>query len=417
MKTAVILSARKERDTNIPYPLQPFGGGQCLLDRTLDILRDNAIEKLVLVVGYRSELFQKYSDQGVIIVVNDDYQFTASMASLALAAPYIDEDFLLVESDTFYERTVMEQLIASPNRNCLSVTDESGNGDEAFVEVCNGCVCKITKDRHQICNIEGEMIGLSKISLDTYRVMLAKFAGASNRYVNYEYLFVDSTNAVERPYIKFNNLIWGGVDNTGDFEKLKNYIYPRLCRKENPYDKENLMAYLRKIFPDVKVGSSWQVDQIGGMSNKNFKVETPIGKSYILRVPGVASEGMVVRSNEDVNGKLACKMGINPDIKYFDDSTGVKLAEYIEGAETLNAGTIQRMSNMQKIVDIFKTLHHSQVRFANEFNIFHELIKYEQLLQEAGGDMYEGYGELRQRIFGLEDVLNGLGVDIKPCHC
>lgn len=416
MKTAVILSARKERDTNIPYPLQPFGGGQCLLDRTLGILRDNGIEKIVLVVGYRSDLFQVYCEQGVTIVVNNDYQFTASMASLAMAAPYIDEDFLLVESDTFYERIVVEQLVASPHRNCLSVTDESGNGDEAFVDVCNGCVCKITKDRHQICNIEGEMIGLSKISLDTYRVMLAKFTGASNRYVNYEYLFVDSTDAVERPYIKFNNLIWGGVDNIRDFEKLKNYIYPRLCRKENPYDKENLMAYLRKIFPKDEVSLSWQIEQIGGMSNKNFKVVTPTGKSYILRVPGIASEGMVVRCNEDVNGKLACKMGINPTIKYFDDSSGLKLADYIEGAETLNAGTIQRMSNMQKVVDIFRTLHHSQVRFANEFNIFHELMKYERLLQEAGGEMYDGYRELRQRLFALEDVLNGLGVDIKPCH-
>ena len=152
------------------------------------------------------------------------------------------------------------------------------------------------------------------------------------------------------------------------------------------------------------------------MSNKNIKVVTSTGNSYILRVPGIASEGMVLRSNEDVNGKLACKMGINPDIKYFDDTTGLKLAEYIEGAETLNAGTIQRMSNMQKVADIFKVLHHSQVRFANEFNIFHELMKYERLLQEAGGEMYSGYSELRPKVFALEDILNGLGVDIKPCH-
>ena len=43
-------------------------------------------------------------------------------------------------------------------------------------------------------------------------------------------------------------------------------------------------------------------------------------------------------------------------------------------------------------------------------------MKYERLLQESGGEMYEGYRELRQRLFALEDVLNGLGVDIKPCH-
>lgn len=416
MKTAVILSARKERDTNIPYPLQTFGAGQCMLDRTLDILRDNGIEKIVLVVGYCAELFWLYNEQGIIVVVNEDFQFTSSMASLALAAPYVDEDFVLVESDTFYERSVVERLIASTQKNCLSITEESGKGNEAFVEVRNGFVCKITKDRHQICNIEGEMIGVSKLSLDTYRVMLAKFASASNRYVNYEYLFVDSTDTIERPYIKFNNLIWGGVDNVSDFEQLKNYIYPRLCRKENPYDKGNLFVYLKTIFPEDEIGPSWLIEQIGGMSNKNFKVVSPEGKSYILRVPGIASEGMVKRSNEDVNGKLACKMEINPAIIYFNENSGLKLTEYVKGAETLNSGTIQRMSNMQQVVDIFKVLHHSQVRFSNEFNIFHELIKYEELLKVAGGEMYEGYDTLRPKVFALEDVLNGLGVDIKPCH-
>lgn len=135
MKTAVILSARKERDTETPYPLQPFGEGECLLDRTLGILRDNGIEKIVLVVGFRAELFQPYTQQGITVVVNQDFQFTASMASLALAAPYVDEDFILVESDTFYERVVVERLIASTYSNCLSITDESGKGDEAFVEV------------------------------------------------------------------------------------------------------------------------------------------------------------------------------------------------------------------------------------------------------------------------------------------
>ncbi len=416
MKTAVILSARKERDTETPYPLQPFGEGECLLDRTLGILRDNGIEKIVLVVGFRAELFQPYTQQGITVVVNQDFQFTASMASLALAAPYVDEDFILVESDTFYERVVVERLIASTYSNCLSITDESGKGDEAFVEVHNGFVSKITKDRHQICNIEGEMIGVSKISLDTYRMMLAKYASASNRYVNYEYLLVDCTDTTERPYLKFKNLIWGGVDNVRDFKQLKNYIFPRLCRKENPYDKENLFAYLKKIFPTENIGPSWQIEQIGGMSNKNFKVESPAGRLYILRVPGIASDGMVKRSNEDINGKLVCKMEINPPITYFDEHTGLKLSDYIVGAETLNAGTIQRMGNMEQVVDIFKVLHHSQVRFANEFNIFHELLKYERLLQEAGGKAYDGYDKLRPRVFALEDTLNKLGVDIKPCH-
>lgn len=37
MNTAVILAARKEKDSAIPYPVTPFAEETCLIDRTLDI--------------------------------------------------------------------------------------------------------------------------------------------------------------------------------------------------------------------------------------------------------------------------------------------------------------------------------------------------------------------------------------------
>lgn len=40
MKTAVILAARREKESQVPYPLKPFAPDLCLLDRTIGILRD-----------------------------------------------------------------------------------------------------------------------------------------------------------------------------------------------------------------------------------------------------------------------------------------------------------------------------------------------------------------------------------------
>ena len=109
MNTAVILAARKERDSLIPYPLVQYTEGECLLDRTLRILKEMNIGKVIIIVGYRAELFQKYSNENdVIIVENKDYEFTASMGSLALAKNLVNDDFLLIESDTFFERTLLE---------------------------------------------------------------------------------------------------------------------------------------------------------------------------------------------------------------------------------------------------------------------------------------------------------------------
>lgn len=415
MKTAVILAARKEYDSIIPYPLLSIMDGQCLLERTLGILDDLEYNHVIIVVGYKAELFGKYRSDKVHVVVNENYQFTSSMGSLAIAAPYIQENFLLIEGDVFYERIVLEHLNRTRYDNCLTLTEESGNGDEAFAETKNGFVTKISKDRHRIVRFNGEMLGLSKISRETLRRMMALWEQCTNPLVNYEYVLFDVTDSVDRPYIFFKNLIWGEVDNKADYDKLVNYTAPKLRRKENPFDRENLLAYLRQIFPKRNIDNVL-IAQIGGMSNKNFRV-TFGDDDYVLRVPGIGSEGMVERKNEEVNSLLGCKIGITPEILYFNSETGVKLATFIKNAETLNSATIRRPDNMEQVVRLLRDLHHSSVRLNNEFNIFHEIEKYEKLMKQSGGVMYAGWEDVRKMLTLLEEYLNTtLGVDLRPCH-
>lgn len=414
MKTAVILSARKERDISIPYPLKPYREDECLIDRALNILRSVGFENIYIVVGFCAEMYAKYKAVDVTVVENKDYEFTASMGSLAQLKEYIVDDFMLVEGDTFFERKVIERLAAIEHGNCLSMTEESGSGDECFVETKNGFVTKITKDRHRVTRFEGEMMGITRISLDTYQKMLQAWETSNNPLLNYEYLLMDVTEPLDRPVIFFKNVIWGDVDCQDDFKHLQNDVYRRLQRKENPFDEENLRHHLSVIFPNEDVSSA-EITQIGGMSNKNFRVDLH-GNSYVLRVPGNGSEGMVERANEEYNGIEGCKMGINPQVRYFNAQTGIKLADYIENAETLNPATIQRHDNMKQIAHIYRTLHGSHIRLKNEFNLFQEIRKYDRLLENVGAFMYEGWQEVRPRVMVLEERLNLLGVDLKPCH-
>ena len=415
MKTAVILTARKERDAETPYPLMPFAEGPvCLIDRALNILRELQYNHIILVTGYKAELFECYRDNDIQIVYNKDYEFTSSMGSLALVKDYVKEDFLLLEGDTFYERTLVEQLTRTEYETCLSMTEETGSGDECYVETKHGFITKITKDRHRVCNIEGELIGVLKLSLPVFRKMLERYKHCTNPYMNYEYLLMDVTEALERPVIRFKNLIWGDVDTQEDFNRLKYNIYRRLCRKENPFDRENLMHHLSTIFPDEDISSA-EIIQIGGMSNKNFKIILH-GKEYVLRVPGNGSEGMIDRSNEEFNALEGCKMGVNPQIRYFNPTTGIKLADFITNAETLNMATIQRHSNMKKVAEIYRKVHNSHVRLKNEFNIFQEIEKYDQLLKKSNVTMYKGWEKICQKVMSLEERLNKLGVELKACH-
>ena len=414
MKIAVILAARKEKDSQVPYPLKPFTEDMNLMDRNLSILRECGFEKIYIVAGYEYERFIYLEAPDVEIIRNTEYEYTSSMGSLALCRSVIKEDFLLVEGDTFFEKIIAEKLSEITEGNLISITEESGSGDECFVETKNGFVTKISKDSHQVSRFEGEMIGVTRISRETFERMIASWDKSSNPYMNYEYVLMDVTTPLDRPCIRFQNVIWGDVDCKEDFKKLENGIFRKLQRKENPFDEENLRSYLKTIFPD-KDENSAQIIKIGGMSNKNFKV-TLDGRHYVLRVPGNGAEGMVERVNEEFNALEACKLGVNPPIRYFNPVTGVKLADFVDNAETLNAATIQRHDNMRKIAKIYQTVHGAHIRLKNEFNLFQEIQKYESLMSKTGAKMYEGWEEVRPKVMALENHLNRLGVELRPCH-
>ena len=174
-----------------------------------------------------------------------------------------------------------------------------------------------------------------------------------------------------------------------------------------------IIDYLLQIFAEAKP-SDFVINRVGGMSNFNYKVQYR-EKSYVLRIPGNGAEGMVERENEELNSMLAQTMGIHPTIEYFNRKTGVKLVDYIENAETLNSISIQNKDNLQQIATIYRTLHNSRVRERNDFNIFHEIDKYNFLMEKTGAKMYDDNGGYIQ-VIALEHRLNQMGVELKPCH-
>ena len=68
-----------------------------LIDRTMNILKENGITKVVIVTGYESSYYEEYfkNSKNVKLVKSDKYKWTGTMHSLSLAKKYITDDFLL----------------------------------------------------------------------------------------------------------------------------------------------------------------------------------------------------------------------------------------------------------------------------------------------------------------------------------
>lgn len=415
--TAVILAARRERNTTMPLPLQPFtADGQCLMDRHLSMLRRVGYTNIIIVCGYCADKFSRYEAPDVKIVTNHDYASTGSMASLAAASEFLNEDFLLIDSDSLFEFGLYKRITECASNNCFTISPESGNGDEALVETDCGFVTHISKDIHQLCRIDGEMVGLTRIALSTFKRMMHHFVSASNPLVGYEYALMRATRSHERPTLPTGESIWCEVDNEEHFKHMQATSWPMLRRREDPFDLANIEHHVATVFTDHPgMEKRMTVEFVGGMTNRNFKISAD-GEQWVLRIPGYGTEGMIRRDNEKANTLLSNKMGVSPETRYINPETGIKVTRYIDGAEALTGATLQRFDNLRQVADILSTLHKSTVRLSGEFNIACELKLYEELMNRAGANMYEGYGEMRDKILALTDRLNVLGIRLRPCH-
>ena len=416
IKNAVILAAGNRKEFDKPVGLLEIEDFR-IIDRQISMLRKFGIEKIIIITGYKEEFFEEIASRYsfVELVNNSDYKWTGNMASLALAKSMIDGDFILLENDLVFEDLALETILKNDYDDCMLVTSESGSGDEAFVEIRKDCIYKISKDIHQFNKIDGEMIGISKISMDFFNLMIDEFSLNLNPYVSYEYIMLDISRERKLYASKANDLVWGEIDNKEQYELLVKNIMPRLRRREMSYKIDEVKNILVNAL-DINKDDIRSVSPVGGMTNNNYKVRANENE-YIIRVPGAGTSQMISRSNEAKNSLLVASSGIDANILYYDEHTGTKISEMIKDAKTITPAVAKMPSVMAMIARVLNKLHNSGIKMENEFNVFENIKLYERILDGISGDYYEGYDELRIKIFNLEKILKDKGSYLAPCHC
>ncbi|QCJ44148.1 winged helix-turn-helix transcriptional regulator [Bacillus sp. S3] len=415
IKQAIILAGGSRTDFNKPAGLMDIDG-TTLLKRNIDILQENGINQIVIVTGYKPEAFQEHPEFSHLTFVNNPkYKWTGSMASLASAFEVITEDFLLIEDDILIEERAIREILSHPQRDCVLISNESGSGDEAFVEIKNGYLHKISKDIHQFNRIDGEMIGVSKLSYEVYAKMVSEYQqNNKNPLIHYEYMLLDISRHYNIGYLKMHNLVWGEIDSWQHYHTVKEKTFPMLKRKEAEFReifiKSHLIEALDLAYEDIS-----EIQPFGGMTNKNFKVVIK-GKEYVLRIPGNGTESMINRKEEKFNAALASHLGIDTELVYFNEETGVKIAELIQEAETLTPKMTKRQDIMELTTEIFKTLHFSKLQMANRFDVFERIDEYERLMKETNGHPYEHYEETKRQVMVLKEIYQGMNIELTPCH-
>lgn len=254
VRTAVILAAGMgSRLQDVTNDMVPKGllkiNGKSLVERSIEKLRCLGIEKIYIVTGHLHKFYDELAKDKNYIETrkNRKYKATGSMTSLSILEDELKEDFLLLESDLIYEVYGLIKVINFEENDCILLSGKTNSGDECYVEVRDNNLYKISKRREEIENVYGELVGISKISIELYKEMLRQYKNFNSeiyeyrgydnfrisehektKKYDYEDAIFDAAEKRKVGYLKIENLVWGEVDDKNHLERIKKLIIPKL---------------------------------------------------------------------------------------------------------------------------------------------------------------------------------------------
>lgn len=242
VRTSIILAAGiGERLINKLEKDKPKGfidlGGRSLIERSIDNLKSIGISKIIFGTGYLSGYYEALEDnQSIFCVKNHSFANTGSFFTLYNLNNHLHEDFLLLESDLLYEKRALNVLINHSKSDVILVSGSTDAGDEVFIEVDkNNCLFALSKNPNDLSDVYGELVGISKISLDTYQILCewAKNNMEQAKQIHYEEALVKISDKRDIYVEKIKDLVWTEIDTVEQYRRAFDYVYPKLLKKEN----------------------------------------------------------------------------------------------------------------------------------------------------------------------------------------
>ena len=254
ISSAVILAAGmgiRLRDVTGPLPKGLLEiGGKSLIHRSLENLKNEGIDRAVIVTGFQESLYHEHLQQQADIpdlefVHSRQFEKSGSMHSLFVAKNFLQEDFLLLESDLLYESRALPSVINFEGPDVVLASGETGSGDEVYIygqksekqqgttnsgSIVRGEIAAISKKPFPDLSVKGELVGISKISLKLLNRM-CEYLEAHLEFPcsrHYEECISDLCPKTEIPFLRVGDLVWTEIDDQSHYERALKEILPRL---------------------------------------------------------------------------------------------------------------------------------------------------------------------------------------------
>ncbi|MBO5196055.1 MAG: phosphotransferase family protein [Clostridia bacterium] len=180
--------------------------------------------------------------------------------------------------------------------------------------------------------------------------------------------------------------------------------------------KEDI-AKVKELLSNV-LGTDEYTDlaRMGGLTNHTYKVTMANGEIYVVRIPGEGTEELIVRSDEMISTKLACKLGVDAEMLYFGEN-GSKVTRYISNAVTMSSEFLKDPHRITQMAEIFKKMHSCGEDTKVPFEVFEMAMGYEKIIEDNSVPMFDDYKEIKAEVMNIKAEIDA-AIDAKkvPCH-
>ena len=179
-------------------------------------------------------------------------------------------------------------------------------------------------------------------------------------------------------------------------------------------DASSLESEFAQLFNKLeRLSSRTSISELsGGLTNRNFLVETPKNK-YVARVSSNSSSLLAIdRGSEFINSTIAGKGGVGAEVLDYLPGEGLLLISYIKG-KTFEARDVGE--NLPRVATSLRNLHKLDA-FDHEFNMFNTQGNYQKIIQENGFQLPEGYLNFTPQVSEIKKAFAVLFEGLVPCN-
>ena len=149
-----------------------------IIDYILDVASECNIRDVAIVNGYKKQVLEKYlENRDITFFTNEKFATTNMVSTLFNAKDFMNDDIIISYADIIYKKEILEKLITSNEdfnvvidkdwRTLWSLRMENPLEDAETLRVVDGNIVELGKKPNNYDDIEGQYIGLIKISKST----------------------------------------------------------------------------------------------------------------------------------------------------------------------------------------------------------------------------------------------------------